>query len=77
MSTIVKTPGVVGGRARIDGSRMPVWTIVGYWKHGMTDEQLRTEMYPWLTQDDLDAVRAYAQAHPEEIERDIADQEDP
>lgn len=27
---IVKTPGVVGGRAAVDGTRIPVWILVGY-----------------------------------------------
>jgi type III restriction enzyme len=74
VSLIVKTPDVCGGRARLVGSRMPVWTLVAMWKRGASDEDL-LEAYPWLTQIELDEARDYSMANEEEIDRDIADQE--
>jgi uncharacterized protein (DUF433 family) len=67
---IVKTPGVVGGKARVRDTRIPVWVLVGYRRSGWSDAQFITE-YPYLTRDDLAAVWEYANAHAEEIEQAI------
>lgn len=72
--SIVKTDGVCGGRACLEGSRMPVWTLVSYWRLGATDAVILYN-FPWVTQDDLDNVRAYYEANRTEIDRDITDQE--
>jgi len=74
VSLIVKTPDVCGGRARLVGSRMPVWTLVAMWKRGASDEDL-LKAYPWLTQIELDEARDYSMVNEEEIDRDIAEQE--
>lgn len=72
---ITKTPGVCGGRACLGNSRMPVWVLVALWKRGATDRIILKEICPHLTQDQLDAARAYAKANSEEMTRDLQEQE--
>jgi uncharacterized protein (DUF433 family) len=52
-----------------------VWVLVGYRRSGRSDKKL-LDSYPSLTQLDLDAAWAYANAHPEEIEKAIRDNEE-
>ncbi|MDX2163008.1 MAG: DUF433 domain-containing protein [bacterium] len=71
---IEKTPGVVGGSARIAGTRIPVWVLVGYQQLGMGDSAL-LDSYPSLRQSDLDNAWAYFRLHRDEIEAEIREQE--
>ena len=64
---IEKTPGVVGGNARIAGTRISVWGLVESRRLGATDAQL-LEDYPHLSATDLKNAWAYAEAFPDEIE---------
>jgi len=64
---IEKTPGVVGGNARIAGTRISVWGLVESRRLGATDAQL-LEDYPHLSASDLKNAWAYAEAFPDEIE---------
>ncbi len=74
-SRITKTPGVCGGRACIQGHRIPVWVLVGYQRLGSSDADILT-YYPQLTQTDLAAAWEYATAYREEIDRDIRQNEE-
>ncbi len=74
MAEIVKTPGTCGGRARLEGTRMPVWCLVTYWLGGMSDEDL-LDTYPHYTQDQLEAAKTYAAENWPEIQQDLWDQE--
>lgn len=65
---IEKTPGVVGGDARIVRTRIPVWVLDGYRRAGWSEAQL-LENYPTLHAADLVNAWAYADTHPEEIEQ--------
>src|SRR3954452_3101136 len=65
---IVKTPGVCGGEARIEGTRIPVWGLVEARRLKKSDEAILRD-HPTLTRDDLAAAWAYADSHPDEIER--------
>ncbi len=67
---IVKTPGTVGGRARIDGTRMPVWALVRMFQGGWTNAQV-IDAYPHLTEAQLIAAKIYWEANLEEIKQDI------
>jgi uncharacterized protein (DUF433 family) len=63
---ISKTPGLCGGEACIENSRIPVWVLVSYRQLGIKDsEQLYN--YPTLTASDLANAWTYAAANPEEI----------
>jgi uncharacterized protein (DUF433 family) len=56
---IVATPGVVGGKPAIKGTRLSVEFILGLFAQGWTQEQVLDE-YEHLTTPDLRAVFAYA-----------------
>jgi uncharacterized protein (DUF433 family) len=69
-SSIVKTPGVCGGVARIANHRITVAHLVWYRQRGMGNDKL-LESFPTLTAEDLEACWDYYQHHTNEIERDI------
>jgi len=74
-SRITKTPGLCGGRACIQGHRIPVWVLAGYRHMGSSDADILT-YYPQLTEADLTAAWEYTAAHPDEIERDTRENEE-
>ncbi len=67
---IVRRPGVVGGRPRIEGSRIPVWQIASRWN---ADETLRDilETYPHISPAAVHSALAYYWDHKEEIDAEI------
>src|SRR6476646_6512458 len=69
-SRVQKTPGVLGGDARIGDTRIPVWLLVRARKQGTSDTEL-LDSYPSLTPADLDAGWDYYREHPVEIEQAI------
>ena len=69
-SRIEKTPGFCGGKARVSGTRIPVWLLVAYRKSGRSDARL-LEFYPHLTAADLEAAWDYYHHNANEVERDI------
>jgi uncharacterized protein (DUF433 family) len=73
---IVHTPGVCGGRACIDNTRLPVWVLVNFHRMGTSDAEL-LNWYPSLTQYGLTNALTYAFDNKAEIDKDIADQTDP
>jgi len=73
-SMIEKAPGVCGGDARLAGTRIPVWLLVGYRRDGVDDTRL-TELYPALTPADLAAAWWYYAEHRDEIDQALGEQE--
>ena len=73
--SITSTPGVCGGRACIDGTRITVWGLVSYHRLGL-DEQAILAAVASLTPEQLSAALRYAEKNVEEIDRDIAENED-
>jgi uncharacterized protein (DUF433 family) len=73
-SRITKRPDICGGDACIEGHRIPVWVLAGYQRMGKSDADILT-YYPQLTEADLAAAREYANAHSEEIDQAIAENE--
>ncbi len=71
---IEKTPGVVGGAARIVRTRIPIWVLVNYRRLGWSEAHI-LENYPTLRAVDLVNAWAYAAAHLDEIEQEIQDNE--
>jgi uncharacterized protein (DUF433 family) len=66
---IVKIAGVCGGQAVIEGTRMAVWHIVGYYyKVGMSVEDILAE-WDSLTPAQVFSALAYYHDHREEIDR--------
>jgi len=72
---IGKVPGVCGGEACIEGTRVPVWVLVSYRQLGVKDsDQLYN--YPTLTALDLANAWTYAAAYPNEIEAAIQENDE-
>lgn len=75
VARIVHTPGVVGGSARVDNTRIPVWLLVHWSRAGWSNARILAE-YPGLRREDVEAALAYGNAHPEEIEQDLREQDE-
>jgi uncharacterized protein (DUF433 family) len=71
VQNIEKTPGVVGGDACITGTRIPVWEIIQYRQMGASNYKI-LEVYPQLTEIDLQTAWEYNEHFPEEITTAIA-----
>jgi uncharacterized protein (DUF433 family) len=71
---IEAAPGVCGGDARISGSRIAVWTLEQYRRQGMSESEILAN-YPTLRAADLVNAWAFVDAHPEEIDRQIRENE--
>lgn len=73
-SGIWSTPGVCGGDPCIRHTRIPVWGLEEYRRLGVSEADLLAN-YPSLTTDDLANAWAYVKAYPDEIDRQIQEQE--
>ena len=71
---ITKTDGVCGGRAIIEGTRMPVWTLVNHRLLGFTEWELLYN-FPSITPQDLKNVWEYYKNNKKEIDSDIEENE--
>jgi uncharacterized protein (DUF433 family) len=67
---IDRDPKIRGGRPKIAGTGITVRRLAGWYKMGMSPEQIAQE-YPHLTLAQVDAALAYYHANQEEIEADI------
>lgn len=67
-------PGVCGGEPCIVRSRVPVWLLEQARRLGTGEADL-LRIYPTLRAQDLANVWNYVRAHPEEIERQIRENE--
>lgn len=66
---IVKVEGVCGGEAIIEGTRIAVWHVVGYYyKVGLTAEEIVAE-WDYLTPAQVFSALAYYHDNKEEIDR--------
>jgi len=66
---IVKIDGVCGGEAIIEGTRIAVWHIVGYYyKVGMSVEEILAE-WDYLTPAQVFSALAYYHDNKEEIDQ--------
>jgi uncharacterized protein (DUF433 family) len=45
---IVNTPGILGGKPRIKGHRIAVHRVAGWWKLGLTIEEIASDCPRWL-----------------------------
>ena len=72
---IVRTPEVRGGRPRIAGTGVTVRRIVGWYKLGLSPEEI-ADRIGHLSLAQVHAALAYYHANREEIEADIAAEEE-
>jgi len=71
---IVRSDDIRGGRPRIAGTGVTVRRIVGWYKLGLSPEEI-CESIGHLSLAQVHAALAYYHANREEIEADIADEE--
>ena len=69
-SLIVRSDDIRGGRPRVAGTGVTVRRIVGWYKQGLTPEEIITEL-PHLSLAQVYAALTYYHANQEEIELDI------
>ncbi len=74
-TTLVRTPGVCGGKLRIDGTRMTVGHIVALYRRGLTAEQI-VEQHPQRTIGEVYAVLAWYHEHQREFDAEMAADEE-
>ncbi len=72
---IEKTDGVLGGSARIRGTRLSVWFLVALKRLGQRDEEILLD-YPQLLSAQLAEAWDYEKAFPEEIAAEIQENEE-
>ncbi|MFH1026096.1 MAG: DUF433 domain-containing protein [Nitrospirota bacterium] len=72
---IIRTPDIRGGRPRIAGTGISVRRIVGWYKLGFSPEEI-ADRIGHLTLAQVHAALAYYHVNQEEIEADIASEED-
>ena len=73
-SLIDRDPTVRAGRAKIAGTGVTVMRVAGWYKMGLTPEEIATQ-YGQLSLAQVHAALAYYHANPEEIEADLAQEE--
>jgi uncharacterized protein (DUF433 family) len=71
---IESTPNVLGGEPCIVRTRIPVWLLVQARKLGGSEAEI-LRAYPTLRAEDLTNAWAYYDAHKDEIEQQIAENE--
>jgi uncharacterized protein (DUF433 family) len=72
---LVSSPGICGGRLRIDGTRITVNQIVALYKQGFTAENI-ADQYPHLTMAQVYTALAHYHANKDEIEADLASEKE-
>ena len=70
---IVKTPGTLGGRARIANTRIAVWHVASQHLNGYTSEEI-AGLYPHLTEEQIRAALQYFVAHEREVLQEIREE---
>lgn len=69
-TTLVRTPGVCGGKLRIDGTRQTVNQLVILYKRGFSAEQI-VEQYPHRTLGEIYTVLAWYLEHQAEFDAEL------
>ena len=71
---IERTPGVCGGDACLLRTRIPVWMLVRARQLGTGESEL-LDAYPSLRAEDLSNAWVYYEAHREEVDRRVEENE--
>jgi uncharacterized protein (DUF433 family) len=71
---IDRDPTIRGGRPKVAGTGLTVSRIAGWYKMGMSPEEIALE-YPQLTLAQVHAALAYYHVNRDEIEADLAQEE--
>ncbi len=73
-SLIERDPAIRAGRPKIAGTGVTVMRVAGWYKMGLTPEEIATQ-YGHINLAQVHAALAYYHANPEEIEADLAEEE--
>jgi len=71
---IAQTPGICGGRPRIAGTGVSIRRIVGWYKMGLSPEEI-ADQYGHLNLAQVHAALAYYHANRDEMEAELAEEE--
>lgn len=71
---LVRSPGVRGGNARVEGTRIGVHDVVGLLQNGETVDSIIATCFPELTKADVYECLAYYEDHKGEIDLLVARQ---
>ncbi len=72
--SVVSTPNVCGGSARLIRTRIPVWLLQQMRQKGFSEAKILAS-YPTLTASDLVQAWGYATTHRAEIDHEIEENE--
>lgn len=64
MSKIVKTDDTLHGKPRVEGTRIPVRTLYGLYKDGLTPEEIAGR-YPTIDKEDVEEAIRYKEKQEE------------
>jgi uncharacterized protein (DUF433 family) len=71
---ITRKKGVCGGRSIVRGTRIPVWSLIQWYKQGMTIEDVMRE-FPQLKPAQVHDAFSYYYDNRKEIEKNMAENE--
>jgi uncharacterized protein (DUF433 family) len=66
-SMIVRTPGILGGKPHVRGHRVGVHRVAGWWKRGLSIEEIGEEL-PTLSPAEIFAALAYSHLNKPEVD---------
>jgi len=72
---IVSAPNICGGSPVIAGSRIPVWIVAGWYKQGMSLDEIM-DTYPHLRPEQICVALTYYFEHQTEIEAEIQENDE-
>ena len=71
---ILRQKDICSGRSVVMGTRIPVWSIIKWYRLGMSVEDILRE-FPQLTPSKVHDAFSYYYDNPDEIEKDILENE--
>jgi len=71
---LTRTPGLRGGRARVEGTRIGVHDVIGLLQNGETVDTITIHCFPDLTKAQVYECLAYYEDHRDEINLLVAEQ---
>ena len=71
---LTRTPGIRGGHARIEGTRIGVHDVIGLLQNGETVDSITATCFPDLTKAQVYECLAYYEDHRDEINLLVAEQ---
>jgi type III restriction enzyme len=72
---ITRRKNICGGRSVVAGTRIPVWSLIKWYKMGMAVEDIIRE-FPQLTPAQVHDAFSYYYDNMYEVEREVAENED-